>query len=115
VSPRKSSTSSGKRPARRRPRYLGIEVAGEPFPPPSLRWWETTLRRALDASSAPGAFRIVRAEGYRAIVEVDQWWASAAREAWTCRSAIPGESVELRTRRTWGTLRGAKVWLRAAR
>jgi hypothetical protein len=114
VSPRKSSTSSGKRPPRSRPRYLGLEVAGELFPPPPPRWWEATLRRALDASPARGGFRLVRSDGFRAIVEVDQFRAPAARIAWTIPldESRPGGTA-LRACRTWGTLRGAKAWLRA--
>jgi hypothetical protein len=115
VSPRKSSTSSGKRPPRSRPRYLGLEVAGEQLPPPSPRWWEAALRRTLDASSARGWFRIVRADGYRAIVEVDQLRALGARAAWTVELDDARPGVSLRTRKTWGTLRGAKAWLRAGR
>jgi len=110
VSPRKSSTSSG-RPTTLRPRYLGIEVAGEHLPPPSPHWWEATLRRGFDRARVAGRFRLVRAERYRAIAEVDQLRAVAARGAWTGPADEPG--VRLTTRRTWGTLRGAKAWLRA--
>jgi hypothetical protein len=110
VSPRKSSTSSG-RAAPLRPRYLGIEVAGEHFPPPSPRWWEATLRRGFDRAAIGGRFRLVRAEGYRAIAEVDQFRAVAARGAWTGPADERG--VRLAARRTWGTLRGAKAWVRA--
>ncbi|MGB6442432.1 MAG: hypothetical protein WBF81_03955 [Thermoplasmata archaeon] len=111
MSPRKSSTSSA-RPATLRPRYLGIEAAGEHFPAPPPRWWEATLRRCLDGSPAAGRFRLVRADGYRAIVEVDQFRAPGARVAWTTVLDGPTPSVRLTTRRTWGTLRGAKVWIR---
>jgi len=110
VSPRKSSTSSG-RPAPLRPRYLGVEVAGEHFPPPSPRWWEAALRRGFDRAAVAGRFRLVRAEGYRAIAEVDQFRALAARAAWTGPASEPG--VRLAVHRTWGTLRGAKAWVRA--
>ena len=111
MSPRKSSTSSG-RPPVLRARYLGVEVDGEPFPPPSPRWWEATLRGCLDRSAVPGRFRVVRVEGRRAVVEVDQLRSRAARAAWT--TSVPDRSGEVRiaTRRTWGTLRGAKAWLR---
>jgi RNase P/RNase MRP subunit POP5 len=90
-------------------------VAGEQLPPPPARWWEATLRRTLEPSSAPGAFRIVRSDGYRAIVAVDQSRVRAAREAWTTVLDDPRTGVRIRTRRTWGTLRGAKAWLREAR
>jgi len=111
VSPRKSSTSSG-RPASLRPRYLGIEVAGEHLPSPPPRWWEATLRGCLDRSAVPGRFRLVRAEGRRAVVEVDQLRSRAVRAAWTTSVPEQGAEVRIATRRTWGTLRGAKVWLR---
>jgi hypothetical protein len=88
-------------------------VAGELFPPPLPRWWEATLRRTLDASPARGWFRIVRSEGYRAIVEVDQFRAVAARAAWTVPLDDPRPTASLRACRTWGTLRGAKAWLRS--
>jgi len=114
VSPRKSSTSSGKRRTTTRPRYLGVEVAGELFPPPPARWWEETLRRCLEASPAAGWFRIVRTAGYRAVVEVDQWRAVPARAAWTRELEGSGPAVRLRSRRTWGTLKRAKAWVRAA-
>ncbi|MGA8543212.1 MAG: hypothetical protein WB947_06740 [Thermoplasmata archaeon] len=86
-------------------------MAGEPFPPPA-RWWETTLRHLLDRSAVAGRFRLVRTDGYRAIVEVDQHIAAALRVAWTTELEERGSRLRLGTRRTWGTLRGAKVWLR---
>jgi len=112
VSPRKSSTSSGRTTFRSR--YLGLEVAGEPFPALSPRWWEASLRAALDATpgAAGGRFRLVRAEGRRAIVEVDHREAARARAAWN--GGVGGrDRWTLATRRTWGTLVGAKRWLRA--
>ncbi len=110
MSPRKSSTSSG-RPPRVRARYLGVEVVGEPLPPLSPRWWEATLRRAFDRTGVPGRFRLVRSEGARAILEVDQWRSSRARAAATGGTDGNG-ALALRTHRTWGTLRPAKAWLR---
>jgi hypothetical protein len=111
VSPRKSSTSSGR--PKHRPRYLGIEVAGEPFPVLSPRWWDAALRAGL--ARGPGGstdrFRLVRSEGARAIAEVDHSDAAAARTAWNAKvDGAPG--LTLVTRRTWGTLVGAKRWLR---
>jgi hypothetical protein len=53
---------------------------------------------------------MVRSEGYRAIVEVDQFRAVAAREAWT--TPVDDTGTRLVARRTWGTLRGAKAWMR---
>ncbi len=87
-------------------------MAGEPFPPPSARWWEAALRHGFDRAAVAGRFRLIRADGYRAVVEVDQRRAPAARAAWNGPADDAG-SVALVTRRTWGTLRGAKRWLRA--
>jgi hypothetical protein len=110
VSPRKSSTSSG-RPPTRRPRYLGLEAAGEHLPPLSARWWEGTLRAALDAAGVPDRFRVVRSEGRRAIVEVDHLALLRVRSVLDRPPAGPGAS-RVGARQTWGTLRGAKAWLR---
>ena len=110
MSPRKSSTSSG-RPRPVRPRYLGVEVAGEHFPS-FARDWEGLLRGRLDRAGAGGlSFRLIRAEGRRAVVEVAHVQASAARGAW---NALGPEiwDLKLATRRTFGTLVLAKVWLR---
>ena len=68
------------------------------------------MRRCLDRSAVPGRFRLVRSDGYRAIAEVDQFRAVAAREAWT--TVVEAPDVRLVTGRTWGTLVGAKRWLR---
>ncbi|HTT46125.1 MAG TPA: hypothetical protein VMH38_08985 [Thermoplasmata archaeon] len=112
MSPRKSSTSSGKPPARR-PRYLGIEVAGELFPSLSPRDWEVLLSGRLAAVGAPTVrFRIIRAEGRRAIAEVDHRVAAQARAAWSV-TGPPGPTMV--PHRTWGTLVGAKAWLRGQR
>ncbi|HYA55025.1 MAG TPA: hypothetical protein VEG42_05435 [Thermoplasmata archaeon] len=114
MSPRKSSTSSGKPSVRRRPRYLGIEVAGELFPPLSPRAWEGLLAErwtAAPASPTP-PFRLIRAEGRRAIVEVDHLFAAEARAAWAARPTEAGRPT-LVPHRTWGTLVGAKAWLRS--
>jgi hypothetical protein len=114
VSPRKSSTSSG-RPHPLRPRYLGIEVAGEHFPALSPRSWESLLADRLAAAGVPvRRFRLIRSEGRRAVAEVDHLSAPGARAAWG--AAAPGAgAVPLIPRRTWGTLRGAKAWLREGR
>ncbi|HXW66990.1 MAG TPA: hypothetical protein VEL82_03825 [Thermoplasmata archaeon] len=55
----------------------------------------------------------MRAEAHRAIAEVDHRDAPAARAAWTVDVGNGPGTVRLATRRTWGTLRGAKAWLRA--
>jgi hypothetical protein len=109
VSPRKSSTSSGRRSAAPRPRYLGLEVAGEHLPAPSPRWWETTLRARAGLGPSPFRFRLIRVEGPRAVVEVDQRTLAVARTVWP-GTLEPG--TELVSVRTWGTLVGAKAWLR---
>jgi RNase P/RNase MRP subunit POP5 len=114
VSPRKSSTSSAEPVSR--PRYLGVEVVGEPFVP--RPWLEETLRRTLSiASPPPGAGvrrpRIIRLERSKALVEVGHRWASEARAAWNGPVTGPsGRPVALATRRTWGTLKDGKLWLR---
>jgi len=111
-SPRKSSISSGSR-SPTRPRYLGVEVAGEPSFPPSSDAWESILRALLRAAGAPEVrLRVVRSDGPRAVVEVEHRVALRARAAWGAEGAAG--SVRVRTRRTWGTLRGAKAWLRRA-
>jgi RNase P/RNase MRP subunit POP5 len=114
VSPRKSSTSSA-RPPPFRARYLAVEVAGEHLPPAfAPRWWEATLREALRAAGEPGlAIRLIRSEGTRAVVAVGHGDLARARAAWNA-TGIPGASVRIRTWRTWGTLVGAKAWLRRA-
>jgi hypothetical protein len=107
--PRKSSTSSARR-QRARARYLGVEVAGEPVPPTASRLWQAWLHRALEEAGAPElAFRIVRSDGPRAIVEVALPDARTARLAWNSGSVVPGRG-RLCTARTWGTLIGAKAW-----
>ncbi len=116
MSPRKSSTSSGKRPPSR-PRYLGIEVAGEHLPAfLSPRWWESTLRAALppDERGTAEALRVIRSEGTRAVVEVDQFSAPRFRSAWN-HALGDVHAPRFATRRTWGTLVGAKRWLRERR
>jgi hypothetical protein len=107
VSPRKSSTSSA-RSSDPRPRYLGLEVAGEHLPPLSPRWWEGTLRRRSDGVSPGVGFRLIRSDGPRAVVEVEHRQVAAARTLWT--AALDG-GLRLATVRTWGTLVGAKAWL----
>ncbi|MCI4333577.1 MAG: hypothetical protein L3K01_07665 [Thermoplasmata archaeon] len=112
MSPRKSSTSSGKGSSR--PRYLGIEVAGDPSF--STRWLETALADRLRAACPdpePARVRLIRREGARAVVELDHRRVPAARGAWNAAFPSPsGRPVEIATVRSWGTLRGAKVWIR---
>ena len=89
-------------------------MAGEHFPP-FARDWELGLRdRLVRSGQANLPFRVVRCEGRRAIVEVAHSAASAARAAWNLPDP-DGRGPDLATRRTWGTLVGAKAWLRSAR
>ena len=69
------------------------------------------MRAAFDRAQVPGRFRLIRVEGARAIAEVDQRRAAAARAAWN--GPAPEGGLRIATRRTWGTLRPAKAWLRA--
>lgn len=115
MSPRKSSTSSGK-PRRVRPRYLGLEVAGEHFPPLSPRAWEHLLAERLASAGPPTPrFRLIRSDGRRAIAEVDHLFAGRARAAWSTGAPVTGGGVAISPQRTWGTLIGAKAWLREGR
>ncbi|HZY91285.1 MAG TPA: hypothetical protein VFG07_00715 [Thermoplasmata archaeon] len=116
MSPRKSSTSSGNPPSPR-PRYLGLEVAGDlPINP---RWVERELARLLRPGSDPGvppSFRLVRWEGHRGLVEVGHREVGLARRVWNDTVPGPGgHPVAIVTRRTWGTLRKGKLWLRESR
>ncbi len=114
MNPRKSSTSSGK-PRGLRPRYLGLEVAGEHFPSLSPRAWESLLAERLASAGAPvPRFRLIRSEGRRAIAEVDHLAAPRVRAAWSKAPTETNDAV-LATYRTWGTLVGAKAWLRGRR
>jgi RNase P/RNase MRP subunit POP5 len=112
VSPRKSSTSSAEPVSR--PRYLGVEVVGEPFVP--RPWLEEALRRALPSGPPTGdrsQIRVVRLERSKALVEVGHRMALQARQAWNGPVTGPsGRSVALATRKTWGTLKDGKKWLR---
>jgi RNase P/RNase MRP subunit POP5 len=112
VSPRKSSTSSGKPPARSR--YLGIEVLGDRTL--SARGLEQILVERLRSPDRSSPWvRVVRWSGTRAIAEVAHTDAEAARAAWNgAYTQISGTTVSLRTHATWGTLRKAKKWTRAA-
>ena len=111
---RKSSTSSG-RPRRPRPRYLGLEAAGrEPFPPSSSAWAARLSDARVRAGAGLFSFRVVRAEGPRAVVEVEARDLPAARSAWNLTLG-PSAGVTLRTWRSWGTLLGAKAWLAEGR
>lgn len=111
ASPRKSSTSYDNR-SPPRPRYLGLEVAGSHPPPGSPHAWEALLRARLTrAGVTPATFRLIRCEGARAIAEVDHRSAERARAAWGAPDA-GAPDLPLVPRRTWGTLVGAKAWLR---
>lgn len=109
MSPKRSSTSSGN--SLFRPRYLGIEVVGDPsFSPRILERW---LSDRLADGSPPPKLRIIRVVGRRALVDVPHTWAIRARTEWTGRwTTADGTDLEVRTYRTWGTLVGGKRWLR---
>jgi RNase P/RNase MRP subunit POP5 len=113
VSLRKSSTSSGKPTLR--PRYLGVEVAGEPSLSP--RSVEQELRRRLEAIGAhQPTFQIIRWEAGRGLVRVAHYDVRRAREAWNYRGpGTLGQLLSVRTDRTYGTLRKGKAWLNGAR
>ncbi len=112
MSPRKSSTSSGNLSPR--PRYLGVEVAGvTTFPP---RWLERELARSLaETLRAPAEVKLVRFAGPRALVRITNRTMGAARAAWNASLPGPmGRPVAVATRRTFGTLRKGKMWLRGS-
>ncbi len=105
MSPRKSSTSSGNR--FERPRYLLVEVAGDP--PLSPRALEGLLRERLGAEAPQLPFRILRTEGRFALVSVRHTDAPRFRASWN--PTMPSGPARLRTLRTYGTLRKGKAWL----
>ena len=65
----------------------------------------------LGAAGGPeGPIRVLRVQGNRAVVAIDQLRTPAARRAWNgAPPTSPG--IRLSTRRTWGTLVGAKGWI----
>ena len=69
----------------------------------------------LTAAGGPeGPIRVLRVQGPRAVVQIDQLRTDAARDAWN--GAVPdAPGVRLVTRRTWGTLVGAKAWVARSR
>ncbi|HEV2519836.1 MAG TPA: hypothetical protein VGX00_04350 [Thermoplasmata archaeon] len=91
-------------------------MVGEPAVP--RPWLEETLRRALPPDVPGGSrggrrVRLIRLERSRALVEVGHRWAEEARRVWNGPVTGPsGRPVALATHRTWGTLRGGKIWLR---
>ena len=92
-------------------------MAGEHLPAfLSPRWWESTLRAALppDERGTAEALRVIRSEGTRAVVQVDQFHAVPFRSVWN-HPMLGGPGLRFTTRRTWGTLVGAKQWLRQRR
>ena len=113
MNPRKSSTSSGNTPLR--PRYLGVEVAGEP--PLSPRSVEQELRRRLEVIGAhQPTFQIIRWEAGRGLVRVAHYDVRRAREAWNYNGpGTTGLPLAVRTDRTYGTLRKGKAWMNSGR
>lgn len=62
------------------------------------------------AGGPGGPIRVLRVQGRRAVVQIDQLHTGAARQAWNGPTPnVPG--LRLMTRRTWGTLVGAKAWI----
>ncbi len=62
------------------------------------------------AGGTGGPIRVLRVQGPRAVVQIDQMRSDAARHAWN--GTVPGTpGLRLATRRTWGTLVGAKAWV----
>ena len=116
MSPRKSSTSSGSPATVQRPRYLAVEVAGEPFAE-SPRWLEQSLAARLRSRlGRDSPVRVIRLEDGRALVRVEHIAATAARASWNGPLTGPaGEVLTVRTHRTHGTLRVGKLWLRRRR
>ncbi len=111
MSPRKSSTSSANPPSPR-PRYLGLEVAGDQ--PVSPRWVERELARRLTAEEppAPLPFRIIRWEGRRGLLQVNHLDVPRARRLFNATiQDSAGRTARFTTYRTWGTLRKGKEWL----
>ncbi|MHB1435217.1 MAG: hypothetical protein ACYCPN_04985 [Thermoplasmata archaeon] len=77
--------------------------------PSSPRAWDELLRRPV-AVRAPGlAWRIVRANDRRALVEIDHRDLPKARSAWEAKD--DGPTGPVRSFATWGTLRLGKRWL----
>jgi len=99
-----------------RPRYLGIEVAGQPVPRLSPAAWHDLLQHRWRAHAEPTQqFRIIRVAPTRALVEVDQRTLALGRTAWNAVIVADGErSYRVATVRAWGTLVSGKAWLRAA-
>jgi RNase P/RNase MRP subunit POP5 len=90
-----------------------VELLGEPIPPRRL---EFVLRSAIPAGTLQFAPRVLRAQGIRAIVEVEHADAARARAAWNATLRPPGTlPITVRTHRTWGTVRGGRAWVKGTR
>ncbi|MGB6501761.1 MAG: hypothetical protein WBG19_10285 [Thermoplasmata archaeon] len=87
-------------------------MAGSHPPPSSPHVWEAVLRaRLARAGVSPGSFRLIRSDGARAVAEIDHRAAAPARAAWQSPPADVAD-FPLVPWKTWGTLVGAKAWLR---
>ena len=65
----------------------------------------------LAAAGGPaGPIRVLRVQGARAVVAIDQFRTDSARRAWN-GPAPGGSGLRFTTRHTWGTLVGAKAWI----
>ena len=112
-----------------RSRYVGVEVEGGE--PPSIRELGHLLALRLAGGPQRGLpaplpwLRVVRAQGPRAIVEIAHTDLASARTAWNGPLSEAPEPrgppalgargrLSVRTRRTWGTLKDAKLWLARA-
>jgi hypothetical protein len=74
-------------------------------PPGGLRRILLSLleKEGADHTSSRVELRVVKARGRYALVEIPHTLLPAARDRWN--------SGEVRTHRTWGTLKRGKVWL----
>ncbi|MFG1530554.1 MAG: hypothetical protein AAFA34_04700 [Thermoplasmata archaeon] len=76
---------------------------------PSPKAWDDLLRRPLAARGPGFAWKLVRSNGRRALVEIDHRDLPKARSAWEAKDGAPTGPV--RSYATWGTLRVGKRWL----
>ncbi|MCI4368061.1 MAG: hypothetical protein L3K09_00645 [Thermoplasmata archaeon] len=87
-------------------------MAGVPLPT-ARRLEELLGELFIEAGEPRPKLRIIRGQGRRLLVEVDQFVASRARLIWNASVKGPRDgTMRLSTSRTWGTLRKGKLWLR---
>ncbi len=85
-------------------------MTGELVPVGSPDAWRHVLD-GIEPATRPFSYRVVRSDARRAIVAVDQHTMVLARARWNAASDPAGQ-WSIRTERTWGTLVGAKTWIR---